>query len=607
MKHTTLYWLLAFFCAFLSFTPSISAQTKKIRKDTLQARLLITEARDLLAQGQLEAMQSKLNQAAKLVESSLGKENALYADILHQFGRFYFASNDVHAGIASTEQSLGIRLRVLGYDHLDVALSYQNLGSAYGGWNLDLEKAVEYRQKAWEIRQKKLGENDPNVQKSWKDWLFAQGANYRAKGEKAQVAKNWDLAINYLQKADSVFLLSENYPMAFFIRVIMGECYHRAGKFQKSATACEAAFPYLQLSGQKDSLAEANLLNNYGGSLFELNRLDESEKAYLRASEIKNKLFGKGSAEEGRQLSNLATVYLRKGQFKKAIQLSKEGIALREKGAVPPEELLNAYIHLAFFYNTAGIQQEALALYQKTEQILAKDPTRHEDLAGAIYDGLGGTYQELGDFDKALEYKQLAIISFTKVFGPHYPLIARIQFNLCLLAADLEDWPAVIDHARSALRIIQQTPNDVSPTFLIDVYEQLSDGFSYINLDSSLHYAQHALHLCETLVPDDDFAYTSSLVHLGLIYNQFQRYSEADSLLKMGEAKFLERYGAKHSLIALLATGRAQALTKIGNYSIALERYEAALQTYGYTKGMPWEKLVNPNPVLAVLQEKITS
>ncbi|AEE52448.1 CHAT domain-containing protein [Haliscomenobacter hydrossis] len=595
--------ILTLFWGLICFSPGIFAQ-QLITKDTLEAKQLLTEAKTLLGQGQLEGVEVKLNQASALVERALGKENALYADVLHQLGRFQFSNNDVHAGIAYTQQALDIRLKVFGYYHLDVAQSYFNLGNAYGGWQIDFEKAVEYRQKTWEIRKKLLGENHQDVINTWKALLFAQGINYVKKAEKAQKNKNWDLAIKLLLQADSVFLIQKNDEMVFHVKTTLGIYHHDAGKFQKSIDACQVALSYVEIIGQKDSLEEAALLNTYGSSLLELNRLDESEKAYFRALAIKTQLYGPGAAETGAQLSNLATVYLRRGQFKKAIQFSKEGIAVREKGAVPPEELLNAYIHLAFFYNTAGIQHEALALYQKAEQILAKNPTKHQDLAGAVYDGLGSAYQELGDFDKALAYKQLAILSFTKVFGPHYPLIARTQFNLGHLAVDREDWPAVIDHARSALKIIQQNPNDVNPTFLIDVYEQLSDGLSRINLDSSLYYAQHALHLCETLVPDDDFAYSSSLVHLGLIYNQFQRFSEADSLLKIGEAKFLERFGAKHNLTAFLSTSRAQALAQMGNYPAALEKYETALQVYGYTTGMPWESLVNPNPVLSTLQEK---
>ena len=58
------------------------------------------------------------------------------------------------------QKSLAIRLKQLGPDHPDVAISYNNMAYVYKA-KKDLAKAKEYWEKAYAICLKKLG---PNIQ-----------------------------------------------------------------------------------------------------------------------------------------------------------------------------------------------------------------------------------------------------------------------------------------------------------------------------------------------------------------------------------------------------------------------------------------------------------
>jgi len=70
------------------------------------------------------------------------------------------------------EKSLRIRLSVLGKNHPDVAVSYNNIGVVYNDMG-DSSKALEHYEKSLRINLSVLGENNPAVATSYSNIGFA--------------------------------------------------------------------------------------------------------------------------------------------------------------------------------------------------------------------------------------------------------------------------------------------------------------------------------------------------------------------------------------------------------------------------------------------------
>jgi tetratricopeptide (TPR) repeat protein len=74
----------------------------------------------------------------------------------------HYAKTDYDKALEHYQKSLAIRLKQLGPEHPDVAISYNNIGAAHYA-KKDLAKAKEYWENAYEIFLKKLGPNHPNT------------------------------------------------------------------------------------------------------------------------------------------------------------------------------------------------------------------------------------------------------------------------------------------------------------------------------------------------------------------------------------------------------------------------------------------------------------
>ena len=598
---TTLHCLILLL-SMLFWMPTLAAQNSS-KSDTTYAKKLLAEVKEMFAKEQSEGALEKLNTAAEIFERVLGKENLHYADALHQLAQLELIKNDLDKGIALIHKVLDIKLKILGLYHLDVASLYNNLSYAFKQKD-DIDHAIENKQKALEIRSQVLGKDHPDVILTAKNLAALYATHYYYKALEAYEANELQTAITQAQRSDSIYLDQKNYWWVLQIRILLTQFYSAIGKPQSVIQTYETSRPIIQLAGQTDSLLEAKLLNSYASSLLDLNQFDQAERMYQRVIQIKQKIYSANTTEIGMETSNLANLYFKKGQYKKAIQLANIGIKMREKGISPNPSLLRAYTNLGGMYDGAGFYRDAATYLDKAHQIIRSNPTQYQKQAGMLYQSMANLQHNLGDFDKAAEYNQLAKLSYISAFDSSHPQISNLDFNLGLLAIDKADWSAVIHHTRQAIRALQQNKKNRAPQLLIDSYEQMSDGFLKINLDSSLHYANLAFQLCESLTPDDEYANANTRAHLGLVYAELNRFKAADSLMLVGVRKVQQVFGNKHVMTGLFLDNRANILTRSGDYATALATYDDALQAYGYTEGARWDTLVNTYQMLSTLQKR---
>ena len=78
----------------------------------------------------------------------------------------YWETGDLEKAKEYYEWALKIQKQQLGTNHVDVASSYNNLGTVYSKTG-DLEKAEEYYEWALEIKKEQLGANHVSVATSY--------------------------------------------------------------------------------------------------------------------------------------------------------------------------------------------------------------------------------------------------------------------------------------------------------------------------------------------------------------------------------------------------------------------------------------------------------
>jgi tetratricopeptide (TPR) repeat protein len=235
-------------------------------------------------------------QIAKQALTEQARDLSDQAISLYDQGRY-------NEGVLLAERALGIRERVLGPDHLDVAESLNNLAALYRR-STDFARAEALYQRSLAIREKALGPEHPDV---------------------ALVLNN--LASLYQDRG--------NYAPA-------------APLFQRALTIFEKA-----LGPEHPDVA--TLLNNLAGLYRDTGDYARGEPLFKRALAIFEKALGPEHPDVALTLDNLANLYLDTREYARAKPLSQRALAIREKalGQDHPD-VAGSLNNLANLYQVTG-------------------------------------------------------------------------------------------------------------------------------------------------------------------------------------------------------------------------------------------------------------
>lgn len=124
--------------------------------DPRKAQALMRLARARRAEGDLARPEDLYRQAEQPAQAAWGRESAEYGAFLNEVGRYYHRRRKLDTAERFYLDGFGVRVRVLGKDHPDVAESILNLAVLYENQSRN-PKAESYYRTAIEIRERVLG------------------------------------------------------------------------------------------------------------------------------------------------------------------------------------------------------------------------------------------------------------------------------------------------------------------------------------------------------------------------------------------------------------------------------------------------------------------
>lgn len=136
-------------------------------------------------------------------------------------------------------------------------------------------------------------------------------------------------------------------------------------------------------------------------------------------------------------LSELLGYYRVTAQFDLGNQIAKQAInILNAHGLENSIDGATLYLNIATLYRAQGKYQESLALYDLTESIYQKYLSLNDERYASFYNNKSLLYQEMGDYDKALEYELMALSLIHKIPNCEieeaitYTNLSQIYFSL---------------------------------------------------------------------------------------------------------------------------------------------------------------------------------
>ncbi|CAF1606247.1 unnamed protein product, partial [Adineta ricciae] len=206
--------------------------------------------------GKLLLKLGQLHKAEELYTVLLGQtsDNNDRAHYYHQLGYLKGDQGDYKMAIEYYEKALEIREKTLPSNHPHLATSYNNIGALYKNMG-EYSKALLFHEKALEIYQKTLPSNHPHLATSYNNI----GALYKNIGEYSKALSFYEKALEIREKT-----LPSNHPHLATSYSCIGGVYDNMGEYSKALLFHEKALEIYQKTLPSNHPHLATSYNNIG-------------------------------------------------------------------------------------------------------------------------------------------------------------------------------------------------------------------------------------------------------------------------------------------------------------------------------------------------------
>ena len=239
-------------------------------------------------------------------------------------------------------------------------------------------------------------------------------------------------------------------------------------------------------------------------------------------------------------------------------------------------EILN---NLGISYNDMGDYGKAIECYKKALEI-GKNAlgNNHPDIA-LYYNNLGSSYYSIGDYKRAIEYHEKALEI------NNHPDVTLSYNNLGTAYSRLGDYNKAIEYHKKALEIIKNTFGDNHPDVAV-TYNNI--GGIYNDLGDyrlAIVFFEKALEIRKNTFGDNHPDVAVTYNNIGGSYYNIGDYNKAIEYQEKALEILKNTLGDNHPDVAVSYNGIGRTYYRLGYYKIANDCFEKALEILKNTLG----------------------
>jgi tetratricopeptide (TPR) repeat protein len=508
------------------------------------------------------------------ISSSYGSQESIDA-LMQMFSgvfAFFYSQGLYKEGIKYAEQWVADARLFRGEQHLDVAISLNNLASLYYTQG-HYEKAELLHIQALELFRSLSGEQQPHVATSFNNLAeiyYAQGHHERAK----------PLYIQALELFRSLF--GEQHPYVATSIDNLAKLYCAQGHYEEAEPLYKQALELRRslLGEQHPSIAAS--LNGLAGAYRAQGHYEKAEPLYIEALELRRSLLGEQHPDVAMSLNSLALLYDGHGCYEKAEPLYIEALELFRSflGEQHPD-LVGCLNNLARNYHNRGHYEKAEPLYIEAlnlSDLLFNE--HHHKVKIRIRSNLVELYYAQGRYEKAEPLCIQALELRRSLLGEQHPDVAS-TFNMlaeiyCAQGRYEKAEPLYIQALELRRSLLGEQHPDVASTFNSLATHCLAQG-RYKEAEFLYKQALECFQF-PSVEPHPHIA--SSISGLALVYHAVGHYQEAEFSYKQALEGFRLLSIKQHPNVASSANGLAQIYYAQGRHEEAECLYIQALECF---------------------------
>ena len=251
-------------------------------------------------------------------------------------------------------------------------------------------------------------------------------------------------------------------------------------------------------------------------------------------------------------------------------------VAQQPEAKVPPDPAMNLY-NMGNMCNEKGNYVKAAEYLQQALVLREKElGPEHLDVA-MILNNLGNVFDSRGDFPKAAEYHQRALAIREKALGPDHPDVAASLSNLGLVYQEQKENAKAAEFYQRALVITEKAlgPDDPSVAMILTNLGNMFNSLGEFLKAAECH--QRALVIRKKWLGPTHPDVAASLNNLGNVFDKQRDYAKAVDYLQQALTIREKALGPDHLDIATSLYNLGNVYCEQGNYAKSAECYLRAL------------------------------
>ena len=507
--------------------------------DILEIYLFL--AQTLLHYGDLEKAKEYYEWALEIRKEQLGANHVDVAKSYNNLGTVYSDKGDLGKAKEYYEWALEISKEQFGANHVDVAAIYNNLGNVYLDAG-DQEKAKEYQEWALKIQKEQLGANHVDVAVSYSNL----GAMYHDIGdpEKAKEYYEWALKIQKEQLGANHVDVAASYNN-------LGIVFSKTGDLEKAKEYYEWALKIEKEQLGANHVDVAWSYNNLGIVFSKTGNLEKSKEYYEWALNIQKEQLGANHVDVARSYNNLGDVYRDTGDLEKAKEYYEWALKIKkEQLGVNHVDVAASYNNLGIVFSKTGDLEKAKEYYEWALKIEKEQlGANHVDVARSC-NNLGIVFSKTGNLEKSKEYYEWALNIQKEQIGANHVDVARSYNNLGDVYRDTGDLEKAKEYYEWALKIKKEQLGvnhvDVAMSYnnLGNVYKKTGD------LEKAKKYYEWALEIKKEQLGANHVDVATSYNNLGTVYSDKGDLEKAKEYYEWALNIQKEQLGTNHVDVA---------------------------------------------------------
>lgn len=334
-------------------------------------------------------------------------------------------SEGYHEAEALLQRALDIRERILGSDHLEVALSLSHLGFLYRSQG-KYAQAESLYQRALSIGEQSLGPNHLQVALP----LNSLAVLYRDRGQYAEAKRLYQRALQINEQR-----LDPEHPEGALPLSNLADLYWLQGNYAEAEPLAQRALRIWEQAFGHTHPFVAYALINLAVLYRDQGQHEQAEALFQRAWYIREQGLGEMHPEVAEPLNGLAELYRMQGRYTEAERLFRHALHIVE-GSLGHDHPLGAepLTGLANLCRDQEREREAEVLYQQAlalrEQHLGQ---QHPETAQTLHD-LALLRKSQGNLNEAISLAARTLTTRSQMLGDAHPktIATRVLYTQLL-------------------------------------------------------------------------------------------------------------------------------------------------------------------------------